>query len=62
MAFKLSDISPKLAASKGLAISLPGTSDDETGVLVSSFTDDVVILPTKTRPKKLSVKGSDGKT
>eukprot|EP00118_Oscarella_pearsei_P002798 m.11633 g.11633 ORF g.11633 m.11633 type:complete len:3440 (+) comp23529_c0_seq1:72-10391(+) len=64
MALKLSDISPKLANLTGLSISLPGASDEDgtsTGTVISSFLGDVTILPTKTRPKKLSVRGSDGK-
>ncbi|KAK2716792.1 hypothetical protein QYM36_007065 [Artemia franciscana] len=53
---RLKDISPRLAELKNTKIVLPG----QTTVTISSLDDLVLVLPTKTRPKKLIFKGSDG--
>ena len=53
---RLKDISPRLAELKNTKIVLPG----QTTVSISSLDDLVLVLPTKTRPKKLIFKGSDG--
>ncbi|XP_062507559.1 serine/threonine-protein kinase SMG1-like isoform X2 [Corticium candelabrum] len=63
MALKMSNISPKLAQTKNSFICMPGVTasvDDHKDISVESFVDDVLILPTKTRPKKFTVCGYDG--
>jgi PI-3-kinase-related kinase SMG-1 len=59
----LEDISPRLAARQASAISMPGLSarDPAKLVTIQSFKKDVLILPSKTKPKKLFLVGSDGK-
>ena len=59
----LKDISPRLAARQASAISMPGlsTRDPAKLVTIQSFKQDVVILPSKTKPKKIFLVGSDGR-
>ncbi|CAI2173764.1 5161_t:CDS:10 [Funneliformis geosporum] len=59
---KLSDLSPLLSRIKSSQITMPGliTTHHET-IFIQSFDDNVVILPTKTKPKKIILLGSDGK-
>ena len=59
----LENISPTLAARQASAISMPGVSfsDPLNLVTIQSFRNDVLILPSKTKPKKLSIVGSDGR-
>jgi len=56
---KLSEISPQLAGMKNSAITMPGLSQPM--VTIAGIENSVSILPTKTRPKKLAMLGSDGK-
>ncbi|XP_059470336.1 serine/threonine-protein kinase SMG1 isoform X2 [Neocloeon triangulifer] len=56
---KLSEISPQLASLKDSAITMPGLSQPM--VTIAGIENSVSILPTKTRPKKLAMQGSDGK-
>ena len=58
---RLSEISPALANLKRTLIPLPG-QDDQKDLTIQSFEETLLILPTKTKPKKLKVKASDGKT
>lgn len=60
---KMRDISPILAAFENTAISMPGIQlpKGAPSVFINSVDDTVVILPTKTKPKKLIFHGSDGK-
>ncbi|KAI5633295.1 serine/threonine-protein kinase smg-1 domain-containing protein [Phthorimaea operculella] len=60
---KMSDISPVLAEMKNTVITMPGvhTHQRATRVTIKSVENNVAILPTKTRPKKLVFYGSDGK-
>merc|ERR1719400_1899638 len=58
---RLSEISPALAQLKSTLIPLPG-QDDEKNLTLYSFDEMLQILPTKTKPKKLKVKASDGKS
>ncbi|CAG0925153.1 unnamed protein product, partial [Notodromas monacha] len=62
---KLADISPTLAGLKHTVIAVPGSVNNAMGkqdwITIAGFESSVQILPTKTRPKKLVVKGSDGK-
>ena len=50
-----------LAQLKSTLIPLPG-QDDEKNLTLYSFDEMLHILPTKTKPKKLKVKASDGKS
>ncbi|XP_041987435.1 serine/threonine-protein kinase SMG1 [Aricia agestis] len=61
---KMSDISPVLAELKDTVITMPGlhTNQRKVSVRIKSIENNVTILPTKTRPKKLVFNGSDGKT
>lgn len=60
---QLHRISTKLVGLSGLKISMPGLIDSDDGnfVTIDGFDDAVAILPTKTKPKKLLLTGSDGK-
>ena len=63
MTLTLTDISPKLAQTKSSFICMPGVTasiNNLESVSIESFIDDVMILPTKTRPKKFTVRGYDG--
>ncbi|GJJ73027.1 serine/threonine-protein kinase SMG1 [Entomortierella parvispora] len=55
---QLADLSPELASLQSSLIEVPNQS---TGVTIQSFDQQVVVIPTKTKPKKLSLMGSDGK-
>lgn len=59
---KLSDISPALANLKDSAIAMPGLSQSQPLVTIASLDNCVSVLPTKTRPKKIVLVGSDGKS
>ncbi|CAG8432924.1 6070_t:CDS:10 [Diversispora eburnea] len=58
---KLSDISPFLNSINSSQITMPGLNGLNTSVTIQSFDEIVIILPTKTKPKKLFLRGSDGK-
>jgi PI-3-kinase-related kinase SMG-1 len=60
---QLHRISKKLVELSQSQISMPGLVDSVDGnfVTIDSFDDAVAILPTKTKPKKLMLTGSDGK-
>ncbi|OZJ04327.1 hypothetical protein BZG36_02378 [Bifiguratus adelaidae] len=57
---KLEDISPRLANGSFADVWLPTSSQSATLVAVQSFVDQIVVLPTKTKPKKLVVQFDDG--
>ncbi|KAF9175596.1 hypothetical protein BGX20_003599 [Mortierella sp. AD010] len=57
---QLSDLSPELASIQSSLIDIP-SPDQGTGVTIRSFEQQVVVIPTKTKPKKLTLTGSDGK-
>eukprot|EP00094_Tigriopus_californicus_P005418 TCALIF_05224-PA protein Name:"Similar to Smg1 Serine/threonine-protein kinase SMG1 (Mus musculus)" AED:0.14 eAED:0.15 QI:0/0.66/0.5/1/0/0/4/861/3250 len=57
---KLSEISPNLARLKGTQIPMPGILSKHE-ITVQSFEETLIILLTKTKPKKLVLVGSDGK-
>ncbi|XP_037869832.1 serine/threonine-protein kinase SMG1 isoform X2 [Bombyx mori] len=61
---RMSDISPVLAEMKNTVITMPGvhTNQRTVRVTIRSVENNVAILPTKTRPKKLVFYGSDGKS
>jgi hypothetical protein len=55
------DISPALAGLKDSLIAMPGvTSRSGTIITVSAVDNNIAILPTKTKPKKLVFHGCDG--
>lgn len=56
---KLSQLSPYLAQIKGTDIPMPGVQADGKTCTIDSFVEDIIVLPTKTRPKKVDLKGSD---
>ncbi|CAG9089342.1 unnamed protein product [Plutella xylostella] len=60
---RMSDISPILAELKNTVITMPGvhTNQRTVRVTIKSVENNVAILPTKTRPKKLVFYGSNGK-
>ncbi|CAG8459304.1 17347_t:CDS:10, partial [Acaulospora colombiana] len=58
---KLADISPFLSEINSSQIAMPGLPSHHDSVYIQSFDEAVVILPTKTKPKKLILRGSDGK-
>ena len=72
--YSLKDVSPRLAAMRDTSIPMPGVGGsldspaaaglaDGSGsgaVTIAGFKHEVTVLPTKTRPKKLSILGSDG--
>ena len=58
----LHEVSPHLAAISSSNITLPGLENlGEEPVTLESFNLDVSVLPTKTKPKKISMIGSDGR-
>uniref|UniRef100_A0A0P4WEM1 non-specific serine/threonine protein kinase n=1 Tax=Scylla olivacea TaxID=85551 RepID=A0A0P4WEM1_SCYOL len=59
---KMVDVSPKLANLSNTLIAMPGVaSASQQVVTLASVDGHISILPTKTKPKKLSFQGSDGK-
>ncbi|XP_063623902.1 serine/threonine-protein kinase SMG1 [Cydia splendana] len=60
---RMSDISPVLAELNNTVITMPGvhTNQRTVRVTIKSVENNVAILPTKTRPKKLVFCGSDGR-
>ncbi|XP_043258587.1 serine/threonine-protein kinase SMG1 isoform X3 [Colletes gigas] len=57
----MNDISPVLANLKNTCIAMPGVAaNDNKVVTIQSVDNNVQILPTKTKPKKLIFHGSDG--
>ncbi|WAQ96320.1 SMG1-like protein [Mya arenaria] len=57
----MQEISPKLHALRNTVIAMPGLGTAGQIVTIESVSNVVQILPTKTKPKKLVFKGSDGK-
>ena len=61
-AISLHEVSPHLAAITSSNITLPGLENiGEHPVTLESFDLDIHVLPTKTKPKKISMMGSDGR-
>lgn len=65
---KLSDLSPQLSKHRFSIVPIPGLDFSQTKgeeselITISSFENNVAILPSKTRPKKISLIGSNGQT
>ncbi|KAF9379405.1 Serine/threonine-protein kinase smg1 [Podila verticillata] len=55
---QLSDLSPELSSVQSSLIDIPSHIS---GITIQSFEQQVVVIPTKTKPKKLTLVGSDGK-
>ncbi|CAO3626259.1 unnamed protein product [Mucor hiemalis] len=58
---ELSQISPYLSEMKSTLIGIPGLHENDDSCFIDSFHNSVIVLPTKTKPKKLDMKGTDGK-
>lgn len=59
----LKHVSPKLLAAKNLEVVVPGTySTDEPAIKIVEFDPVFTIIASKQRPRKFSIKGSDGKS
>ncbi|XP_013115511.2 serine/threonine-protein kinase Smg1 isoform X1 [Stomoxys calcitrans] len=60
---RISDVSPVLANMRNTTISMPGVDTyEKPAVFIKSVESTIYILPTKTKPKKLSFCGSNGQT
>ncbi|VDO99149.1 unnamed protein product [Soboliphyme baturini] len=58
---RMKQISPLLAELRNTDIPIPGIGGSDTPVTIYGIDEGTTILPTKTRPKKLSFIGNDGK-
>ena len=57
----MSDVSPALVGLKNSLIAMPGVASSSGSIItVSAVDNNIAILPTKTKPKKLVFHGSDG--
>lgn len=65
LAFDLLDASPRLANARNLAFSVPGTymrlAHEGPDICIAFVHGTVEVLSSKQRPRKLSIKGSDGR-
>jgi hypothetical protein len=50
-----------LSEAKDLLVPMPGISDSNGIVTIQKFEADIYVLPTKTKPMKIQIRGSDGK-
>ncbi|XP_063243710.1 serine/threonine-protein kinase SMG1 isoform X2 [Bacillus rossius redtenbacheri] len=57
---RMSDVSPALAGLKDTLIAMPGISSTGRIITIAAVDNNIAILPTKTKPKKLVFHGSDG--
>ncbi|CAH1764116.1 6132_t:CDS:10 [Entrophospora sp. SA101] len=58
---KLAEVSPFLSTINSSLIDMPGLPTYSDHVTIQSFDENIIILPTKTKPKKLNLYGSDGR-
>ncbi|KAG0185841.1 Serine/threonine-protein kinase smg1 [Apophysomyces sp. BC1034] len=58
---ELKRVSPYLTTLAGTSISVPGVFDNDLSCCIASFGSSILVLPTKTKPKKLDLVGTDGK-
>lgn len=56
----LDEISPRLVSMTTTEMALPGEASASDAVTIQSVGNTITILPTKTKPKKLFFRGSDG--
>ncbi|KAJ3417524.1 hypothetical protein HDV05_003388 [Chytridiales sp. JEL 0842] len=55
------EVSPYLASIRGTSLPMPGVAVTETDmILIESFGETIQVLPSKTKPKKVVLKGSNG--
>ncbi|RCH99503.1 Serine/threonine-protein kinase smg1, partial [Rhizopus stolonifer] len=57
---ELDQVSPYLYNMKNTPIGIPGHHETNASCRIDSFGTNVIILPTKTKPKKLNLRGTDG--
>ncbi|KAL3538768.1 hypothetical protein ACH5RR_002134 [Cinchona calisaya] len=58
----LQSVSPELLQCRNLELAVPGTYEaDSPVVTIGSFADQLVVITSKQRPRKLTIHGSDGK-
>ncbi|KAI8090817.1 hypothetical protein BDF21DRAFT_412239 [Thamnidium elegans] len=58
---ELSHVSPYLFSMKRTLIGIPGRHENDESCFIDTFGTSVIVLPTKTKPKKLDMKATDGK-
>ncbi|KAI7861672.1 hypothetical protein BDF14DRAFT_1991502 [Spinellus fusiger] len=58
---ELNQLSPYLASMKNTVVSIPGIHEEGSDSYIDTFGSTVIVLPTKTKPKKLDLMGTDGK-
>lgn len=58
---ELSHVSPYLFNMKRTLIGIPGRHENDESCFIDTFGTNVIVLPTKTKPKKLDMRGTDGK-
>ncbi|ORY07438.1 hypothetical protein K493DRAFT_273447, partial [Basidiobolus meristosporus CBS 931.73] len=58
----LAEVSPYLAEMKDSIIHIPGLSSSDEEITIHSIKEEILVIPTKTKPKKLVFVGSDGKS
>jgi len=62
LSIDLQFVSPKLKEAKNLDLAIPGTYHSGKDIVrITSFNRMVVIIPSKQRPRKMTIQGSDGK-
>lgn len=61
MSLDLTYISPKLKAAKNLDLAVPGTYQSGKPIIsITGFTQMMTVIPSKQRPRRMSMQGSDG--
>lgn len=58
---ELAHLSPYLSSLRSTSIGVPGIVDPHEALYIEAFEPTVVVVPTKTKPKKLDLRGTDGK-
>jgi phosphatidylinositol kinase/protein kinase (PI-3 family) len=58
---ELANVSPYLSDLRNTAIGIPGYHKSDNACFIDTFGQSVIILPTKTKPKKLNLVGTDGR-
>ncbi|KAL5032700.1 hypothetical protein RTP6_000768 [Batrachochytrium dendrobatidis] len=59
---QLADVSPYLAGISGSLISIPGLMDENGALTIAGCEHDLLIIPTKTKPKKIKFIASNGRS
>ncbi|KAH6585817.1 hypothetical protein BASA50_000978 [Batrachochytrium salamandrivorans] len=59
---RLADVSPYLSTISNSLISVPGLMDEHGMLTVAGCEEELLILPTKTKPKKITLRASNGLT